>query len=182
MASSDRTIGLDRLNRSALRRTRSACPPQSSFRCNRINGGRSRRSPLHHDRSSQGATHAWIEAAAAGPGLGRFRSHDQSTGRRPTHPHRDRPRLRGRSANARGIQGHRGQSPQRRRTRSPVGLSSPARRGNECYRGLVHVSASGRRSNSSSSNSNNKPARTAYFRPCSTFHLFPSLSQSSIQS
>ena len=42
---------------------------------------------------------------AAGPGVGRVRSDQQPDRRRPPHPRRDRPRLRGRAADARRLQG-----------------------------------------------------------------------------
>ena len=78
--------------------------------------------PAEHRWSIDGATHAWVEALAAGARLGGFRSDAQHAGRGTSHPRRRRPRLRRRAADARRVQGieRRPQRARRRRERRNV--------------------------------------------------------------
>ena len=116
---------------------------------------------LHHDRSAEGATHAWVEALLPGSGLGRVRSDQRRDRRQPAHPHRRRPRLRRRAADDRHDEGARrnraaGPRPRRRRRRRCCRQtrSSPPTRSGRCFSKTIR-----RRSRSTISNSSRPGAR-----------------------
>ena len=93
----------------------------------------------HHDRSAEGATHAWVEALLPGLGWVGFDPDQQPDRRRAPHPHRGRPRLRGRPADARHDEGPRRNRAAGPRPRHAVADAAAARRGLRRRRGVVAV-------------------------------------------
>ena len=80
----------------------------------------------HHDRSSEGASHAWVEAFLPGSRLDGFRSHQQPDRRRAPHPRRGRPRLRRCSAHPRRLPRRRGKRTGSRGHRRPFRAAAAA--------------------------------------------------------